>query len=236
MPDILLEIPRDEENNLENISNNNRLWKFVKSKKLSEIKKKLILWDAKWSDDQSFRIKDRDELILEDFECESIDEWLNYKNTPRPELPSENEIPLALNVELRWRILPPYLPIEAKKHKLEVALIDRDIQITLRRFSKNFKFKELIKIIFSVFKKSPKKQKIDLKKVPTDELIEFALSELKNNFPSMYKVLVHERDIYMARKLVALSLIYPNKKILAVVGAGHVKGMSNQIEKILNSK
>ncbi|MCD6399075.1 MAG: hypothetical protein J7L08_04095 [Candidatus Aenigmarchaeota archaeon] len=118
MPDILLEIPRDEENNLENISNKNRLWKFVKSKKLSEIKKKLILWDAKWSDDQSFRIKDRDELILEDFECESIDEWLNYKNTPRPELPSENEIPLALNVELRWRILPPYLPIEAKKHKL----------------------------------------------------------------------------------------------------------------------
>ena len=124
----------------------------------------------------------------------------------------------------------------ARKNNINIALIDRDIQITLRRFSKNFKFKELIKIIFSVFKKSPKKQKIDLKKVPTDELIEFALSELKNNFPSMYKVLVHERDIYMARKLVALSLIYPNKKILAVVGAGHVKGMSNQIEKILNSK
>ncbi len=123
----------------------------------------------------------------------------------------------------------------ASKNKKKIALIDRDIQLTLRRFSKHFKFRELIRLIFSLFKKTPKKQKIDLKKVPTDELVEFAISELKNNFPSMYMVLVHERDIYMAKKLVSLSIIYPEKKILAVVGAGHVKGMSSHIEKILNS-
>ena len=124
--------------------------------------------------------------------------------------------------------------IANKNHK-KIALIDRDIQITLRRFSKYFKFKELVRLVFSVFKKTPKTQNIDLKKVPSDELIEIAISELKTNFPSMYMVLVHERDIYMSKKLVALSFLYPEEKILAVVGAGHVEGMSKQIDSLLNA-
>lgn len=121
------------------------------------------------------------------------------------------------------------------KNKVKIALIDRDIQLTLRRFSKKFKPRELIKLIFSIFKKAPKQEKIDLKKVPSDELIDMAISELKTSFPSMYNVLVHERDIYMAKKLVSLSLLFPEEKIMAVVGAGHVKGMSKQIKKILNT-
>jgi len=44
----------------------------------------------------------------------------------------------------------------ANKNKTKIALIDRDIQITLKRFSKHFKFKELLKLFFSLFKKTPK--------------------------------------------------------------------------------
>jgi pheromone shutdown-related protein TraB len=122
-----------------------------------------------------------------------------------------------------------------KKNNVKIALIDRDIQITLKRFSKNFRLRELIKIFFSFFKGSLKKEKIDLKKVPSERLIEIAISEIKDNFPSIYKVLIHERDIYMGKKLAALSILYPDEKILAVVGAGHVKGMASYIEKILNT-
>jgi pheromone shutdown protein TraB len=69
-----------------------------------------------------------------------------------------------------------------RKNNVKIALIDRDIQITLQRFSKNFKLKELLKLFFSISKSSLKKEKIDLKKVPSDELIELAVSEIKKTF------------------------------------------------------
>ncbi|MBT3464054.1 TraB family protein [archaeon] len=123
----------------------------------------------------------------------------------------------------------------AKKNKSKIALIDRDIQITLRRFSKFFKFKELVKIIFDILKGTKTKETIDLNNVPSDKLIEFVISEVKDKYPTIYKVLVYERDIYMGKKLVALSLVFPNDKILAVVGAGHVNGITKYLKKILNS-
>jgi pheromone shutdown protein TraB len=46
---------------------------------------------------------------------------------------------------------------------------------------------------------------------------------------------VQERDEYMGKKLISLSLLYPDEIILAVIGAGHVNGMSKYIEKILNT-
>lgn len=115
----------------------------------------------------------------------------------------------------------------------KIALIDRDIQITLRRFSKHFKKRELLRIILdlitSVFKKND--LKIDLSKVPSDELIDYALKQAKDNYPSLYKILVEERDIYMAKQLDKLSLLYPDKQIVAIVGAGHIKGILKYLTK-----
>ena len=116
----------------------------------------------------------------------------------------------------------------------KIALIDRDIQITLRRFSKHFRKRELLRIILdlitSVFKKND--LKIDLSKVPSDELIEYAMEQAKDNYPSLYKILVEERDIYMAKQLNKISLLYPDKQIVAVVGAGHIKGILNYLTKL----
>ena len=115
----------------------------------------------------------------------------------------------------------------------KIALIDRDIQITLRRFSKHFRKRELLKIILdlitSVFKKND--LKIDLSKVPSDELIEYAIEQAKDNYPSLYKILVEERDVYMAKQLNKISLLYPDKQIVAVVGAGHIKGILRYLAK-----
>ena len=116
----------------------------------------------------------------------------------------------------------------------KIALIVRDIQITLRRFSKHFRKRELLRIILdlitSVFKKND--LKIDLSKVPSDELIEYAMEQAKDNYPSLYKILVEERDIYMAKQLNKISLLYPDKQIVAVVGAGHIKGILNYLTKL----
>jgi pheromone shutdown-related protein TraB len=116
----------------------------------------------------------------------------------------------------------------AQQHKKQLFLIDRDITVTLRRLSKTITRKEkwrfITDILFGKFKKQPK-IKIDLKNIPESQLIITLLEQLKERYPSFYNVLVEERNHYMARQLIAAAQHNQGKTILAVVGAGHVKGM-----------
>ncbi len=129
----------------------------------------------------------------------------------------------------------------AHKNKLQVALIDQPIQITLRNFSKKLTWKEKFHFVFDIFKGLlfPKKQmrelgleNFDLSKVPQDEIIEKMMLQLKNHYPNVYKTLVEDRNKYMVAQLVKLLRANPEKKILAVVGAGHKKGMEELLLRI----
>jgi len=129
----------------------------------------------------------------------------------------------------------------AKKKNLEIAFIDQPMQITLKKFSKSLTWKEKLRFIKDIFRGifSPRKQlrklgleKFDLSKVPKEEMINKMMQELKNNYPSIYKTLVEDRNKYMVKSLVKLMRKNPNKKILAVVGAGHKKGMGKLLLKV----
>jgi len=122
----------------------------------------------------------------------------------------------------------------AKKNKIKLALIDRDIEVTLSRFSKALTWKEkwqFIKDIFNgIFFKNKQIKKyglneFDLSKVPSTVLIEKLMKMMKEKYPSIYMVLVEERNKYMAKKLQEILMKNPDATIVAVVGAGHVKGM-----------
>ena len=73
---------------------------------------------------------------------------------------------------------------------------------------------------------------LDLKRVPTNELIEKMMGQLKGRYPSVYKSLVEDRNKYMVKKLVGIMRLHPEKKILVVVGAGHKKGMQELLLKV----
>jgi pheromone shutdown-related protein TraB len=127
----------------------------------------------------------------------------------------------------------------AKKHKLKIALIDRDIEITLARFSKYFSAREKWNIIVDVFKAIFFKERelkrigltnIDLNTVPPQKIITKLMHELKGRYPNVYKVLVQERNEYMARKLIRL-MKKENKKILVVLGAGHAQEVHKLLKK-----
>ena len=122
----------------------------------------------------------------------------------------------------------------ARKNNLKTALIDQPIRITLKNFSRNLTWKEKGRFVGDLIKSlvMPKKQleqfgleNFDLRKVPRAELIETMMNSLKQRYPSIYKSLVEDRNRYMVRKLVGLAKENPEAKILAVVGAGHKKGM-----------
>ena len=65
----------------------------------------------------------------------------------------------------------------------------------------------------------------DIRKVPADEIIEKLVEQVRGRYPTVYQVLIEERNVIMARKLRKLMEKYPGDKIVAVVGAGHEKEM-----------
>jgi len=120
----------------------------------------------------------------------------------------------------------------ASKNKCKIALIDQKIEVTLKNFSKEITWREKFKFFFDIIKGLlgiGKKIKIDLTKVPEKELINEMLKTTKNRYPNLYKVLVEDRNKYMANKLNKLMKNY--SKIVAVVGAGHEDEIVEEIKK-----
>jgi pheromone shutdown-related protein TraB len=117
--------------------------------------------------------------------------------------------------------------VAAKKIHAKIALIDRPIQITLKRLSTEMNFFTKLKffsyLLFGGFFQSD--AQFDLEKVPDEKLIKKLTSELKNKFPALYKVLVSERDEFIANQIILLKKENPDKNIIVVLGAGHVSGV-----------
>lgn len=128
----------------------------------------------------------------------------------------------------------------AKINKIKLALIDQDIEITLLRISKTLTWKEkfnfLIDIFNGIFFRKREMQKLgikqlDLTKVPPKVLIRKLIKHVKKRYPNFYKVLVEERNQVMADNLISLMEKNPEKKILAIIGAGHEEELMHIIKK-----
>lgn len=123
----------------------------------------------------------------------------------------------------------------AKKEKIPIALIDQDIRITLQRISKQITWKEkwrfLTDFLFRSFHKQ-EKIKINLTKVPEKKKIKKLTIEFKKRYPTLHHVLVIERNNIMAKNLYKLITKEKDKKILAVVGAGHEEDIIKIIKNV----
>ncbi|MDG1546770.1 MAG: TraB/GumN family protein [Candidatus Poseidoniaceae archaeon] len=116
---------------------------------------------------------------------------------------------------------------EAKAANLEVALVDRDIQVTLRRAWKNMRFIEKYRILTSLLSQDDEDDEdaLDVNSLLNDsDLLSSLMEELRGFSPGAGTVLIDERDEYLATKISALN---PDKKVLAVVGAGHLSGIED---------
>lgn len=122
---------------------------------------------------------------------------------------------------------------EAKKRELSVALIDRDISITLKRAWKTMGFREKFRLTWEFLKAilgydEEELQELDLKKIMDQDVISSMMEEFGAIAPSASTVLIHERDQYIAKKIYDES---KKGKVVAVVGAGHLKGIQKHLEK-----
>ena len=126
----------------------------------------------------------------------------------------------------------------AREYKIPLKLIDQQIEITLSRLKKTITLKVIWKFIKDIFRGvfSKKKEKIpfDLKKVPSDLVIKKLLKRVKKEYPEIYEVLIEERNQVMAKNLNSIITDNPDKKVLAIIGAGHEKEIIKLIHKYRN--
>lgn len=123
----------------------------------------------------------------------------------------------------------------AQESGAQVALIDRDIGITLKRFSRHFGWREKWNMLVDAAKGifgGKKALPFDIRKMPTDKVVEELIGQVRERYPGIYKVLIEERNIYMANQLARIAAHKPDANIIAVVGAGHKKEMLGELQKI----
>jgi pheromone shutdown-related protein TraB len=116
----------------------------------------------------------------------------------------------------------------AEEVEAKIALIDRDINLTLKRAMNAMSFMEKAKFVFgllaSLFQKDEELGDIESLK-ETDTLNE-VMEYFKEMSPSAYKVLVDERDAFMVHRIQDIE----EDHVIAVVGAGHQPGMNRYLD------
>jgi pheromone shutdown-related protein TraB len=122
----------------------------------------------------------------------------------------------------------------ADKHYIPISLIDRDIQITLKRAWNKMSLKEKLKLIFGVFLgffEEAEEEDI-IKKLQDKDIVNEMLNDLSNEIPSVKETLIDERDRYIASKIIQNN----GKKIVAVVGRGHMEGIKVALGELNKNK
>ncbi len=124
----------------------------------------------------------------------------------------------------------------ADKSGLPLALIDRDIGITLRRLYCKVAWWRRLMLVQSLIYSLFTRQRISLahvEEMKDSDVLTGMFQELQALDPCLHEVLVSERDRYMSAKIFAYVRREKPARVLAVVGAGHLSGMVGRLRSYL---
>lgn len=114
----------------------------------------------------------------------------------------------------------------AKRTGARVALVDRDVGITIQRFWSAMGFLGKVKLVGSLIPAAigwGGKEEIDIDSITEADIVSQMIGEFRKISPGAANALVDERDAFLARNLILLS---KQGRVLAVVGAGHREGIT----------
>ncbi|MCK5176821.1 MAG: TraB/GumN family protein [Candidatus Aenigmarchaeota archaeon] len=119
---------------------------------------------------------------------------------------------------------------KGKEQNAKIELLDRDVQITLKRAWSQAKMTEKVKLIYGLAEGLILAEEVDVKiieEMKAKDMMSHMIEDLSKQMPGAKKVLIDERDCYLANKILSAE----GKKIIAVVGAGHVEGIKKHLKK-----
>lgn len=117
----------------------------------------------------------------------------------------------------------------AKRTGARVALVDRDVGITIQRFWSAMGFWGKVKLAGSLIPAAigwGGEEEIDIDNITQEDIVSQMIGEFRKISPGAANALVDERDAFLARNLILLS---KQGRVLAVVGAGHREGISRHL-------
>lgn len=124
---------------------------------------------------------------------------------------------------------------QAEHHDLPVILIDREIGVTLNRTARGLSWWRRAVLFSGLIGSLVSREEVseeDIEHLKEGDVVETTFAEFAHDRGDLYQPLIAERDRYMAAKLRQAASEHPDKNILAVVGAGHLKGIATHLDDV----
>jgi pheromone shutdown protein TraB len=117
----------------------------------------------------------------------------------------------------------------AMGYDIPVAFIDRPIHETFQRLQTigldaQGEQEEILQTMNDEPITADKVESI-IKDLKDPAVLKQILADFKQDYPQLHKVLIEERNEYMAKRVALYAQKYPTHKVLVVVGGGHVQDM-----------
>lgn len=116
----------------------------------------------------------------------------------------------------------------AQENDIPISLCDRDVRITLRRAWQSLSWWQRLRLVTelgaSLFEDTEVSEE-ELARIREQDVVTEVMNELGRMMPDLKRVLIDERDAYLAHEILETE----GDRIVAVVGAGHVEGMKARL-------
>lgn len=124
---------------------------------------------------------------------------------------------------------------KAEEKGLPLFKIDREIGVTLKRVYRSVPWWQRLNLFSGLLASIVSKEKIDeadIEKLKEGDMLETTFQEFAETSSAIYAPLIDERDRYMADEIYAAVRVEKPKHLLAIVGAGHLKGIAQYLQEL----
>lgn len=173
---------------------------------------------------------------------QSITDTNRWKNTDIVKIVKEGKALLLLanliissyqkKLAKKFGVMPGQEMIQGIKSAEEVGaelcLADRDIQVTMLRLWRSIGVWGKLKLFFQLMVSMLMDEELseeEMEKMKSQDMLSAALDEISRSFPQLKEIVIDERDKYLAQKIKKA----PGSKIIAVLGAGHIPGIKEEL-------
>jgi pheromone shutdown-related protein TraB len=120
----------------------------------------------------------------------------------------------------------------AEARKLPVWLIDREVGVTLKRAYRSVGFFDRLTIVGGLGASLLTREDVsedEIEKLKQGDLLGSMFNEFARESPPLYEALIAERDRFMTASLRDEVAHHPVKRVLVVIGAGHLAGIEREL-------
>lgn len=122
---------------------------------------------------------------------------------------------------------------ETRRADLPLLLIDRDVGVTLKRIYHNVPWWQRFSLFSGLLGSVLSRQEVsaeEIERLKEGDVLEATFSEFAAESQALFVPLISERDRYMVLRLAEEAPPGRYRRVLVVVGAGHMKGMVEHLE------